>query len=72
MRAVFCLSNRYITNLQAQMRLFCFGRTVLSHLTHISNIILKHVGSLFRRPGISIVGQLTESIESSFLIHQEV
>ena len=25
-----------------------------------------------RRPGISIIGQLTESVESSFLIHQDV
>ena len=27
---------------------------------------------VIRRPGISIVEQLTESIESSFLIHQDV
>ena len=27
---------------------------------------------VIRRPGISIVGQLTESVESSFFIHQDV
>ena len=27
---------------------------------------------VIRRPGISIVGQLTQSVESSFLIHQDV
>ena len=35
-------------------------------------LLLRDSISYLARPGISIVGQLTESVESSFLIHQGV
>ena len=36
----------------------------------IKDSMVNNKGLIIQRPGISIVGQLTESVESLFLIHQ--
>ena len=57
--------------------MFCFGAGASCLLLGppVSNwcfFLLLRVSVSYSAPRISIVGQLTESVESSFLIHQDV